>query len=137
MMSFAAIVLAAAAASTPPSCFTMHDEAKMVFFESGSADFRKYTPDVLGEAVRIGREEHYLREIVTGYCDTDESAAGMCPALAQHRAQAVKAALVKLGMKAKRIEVFTRTDPLNPDDPRENRRVVIEPILPPDGCPGP
>jgi hypothetical protein len=38
-------------------------------------------------------------------------------------------------MKAKRIEVFTRTDPLNPDDPRENRRVVIEPILPPDGCP--
>jgi hypothetical protein len=46
--------------------------------------------------------------------------------------------LVQLGLKAKRIETFTKADLFDPGDPRLNRRVVIDPILPPDDgtCPG-
>lgn len=131
MIAVLPFVLASAVA-VPPCPVPTHDEVRMVFYDFGSADLSLKASEVLKNSVIIALDEKYLREIVTGYCDADESAAGDCPALAQRRADAVKAALVKLGLKAKRIETFTKNDPLNPGDPAENRRVVIDPILPPD-----
>lgn len=128
------LVLAGAAATVASPCLPppTHDEVATIFFEPGSADLSWKAQEVLEFSTTVAVEEKYLREIVTGYCDADERTAGDCPALARRRAEAVKAALVKLGLKAKRIETFTRTDLLDPGDPAENRRVVIDPVLPPD-----
>lgn len=134
------LVLAGASALAAPPCLPppTHDEVAMIFFEPGSADLSEKALEVLEFSWTVAVEEKYQRETVTGFCDADESAAGACPALARRRAEAAKAALIKLGLKAKRIETFTKTELLDPSDPRLNRRAVIEPVLPPDDvtCPG-
>jgi outer membrane protein OmpA-like peptidoglycan-associated protein len=134
------LVLAGAAAIAASPCLPppTHDEVAEIFFEPGSADLSGKALEVLQFSRTVAVEEKYLRETVTGFCDADENAAGACPALARRRAEAAKAALVKLGLKAKRIETFTKTELLDPSEPRLNRRAVIAPVLPPDDmtCPG-
>jgi len=134
------LALAGAAAIVASPCLPppTHDEVATIFFEPGSADLSWKALEVLKFSTTVAVEEKYLREIVTGYCDADERTAGSCPELARRRAEAAKAALVKLGLKGKRIETFTKTELFDPADPRLNRRAVIEPILPPDDvtCPG-
>jgi outer membrane protein OmpA-like peptidoglycan-associated protein len=138
MIGIVPYFLAAGAAALPPRPCTppTHDELKMIFFEPGSAAIDEKASEVLEESARIAIEENYRGEIVTGYCDADEALAGACPQLALRRSKAVKAALVRMGLKAKWIETRTGTDPLNPEDQPENRRVTVDPKLPPDDCAG-
>jgi hypothetical protein len=84
---------------------------------------------VLQLEISIAEEPGFRREVVTGYCDLDETRAGKYPALALRRADAVKAALVHLGMKGDLIEVATAEDVMDPADQRFNRRVAVAPVF--------
>ena len=103
----------------------------MVFFGPQSAVVSDRANSVLEFAVQIATHYNATVEQVTGYCDTAEIAAGGCEALARRRAEAVKAVLVRLGLKAK-IVVRISTEQLAPpgyhEIPALNRRVAVEPL---------
>ncbi|MBV9992826.1 MAG: OmpA family protein [Alphaproteobacteria bacterium] len=100
------------------------DIIPIVFFEPGSAELGPKAIMMIREAVVAApRAEHAN---VTGYCDPDEHAvAGLCPALARRRAEAVRAVLVARGVTA-RIKVRTSNELLDPCNPAGNRRVTID-----------
>ncbi len=108
----------------PPS----DDSMRLVFFEPDSAVLGDKSMPVLELAIQIANDPQVTRAIVTGYCDVNESRAGRCPALALQRADSVKAALIKLGMRGDMIEETTADDLFDPADQRLNRRVSIAPM---------
>ena len=118
-----------ASAEDPKAPFPVpiYDAPRMVFFEPGSDQPRPQSKEIIVLAFQIANHYEAKVEVVTGYCDAAEIAAGACPALATRRAEAVEAELVKLGMRNDMIEIHTSTDPFDPADQRLNRRVVIEP----------
>jgi outer membrane protein OmpA-like peptidoglycan-associated protein len=122
----------ASAAAMPPECTVIHDEAMMVYFDYGSAELGGRTPEMVATAAREAMRENAQRERLTGYCDADETTAGLCPALALHRAEAVKAALVELGLRAELIRIKTGHGHFDSTDQRLNRRVFVDPV-PPEG----
>jgi outer membrane protein OmpA-like peptidoglycan-associated protein len=104
----------------------MYDSARAVFFNPGSAVIRHQSMPAVQLSVSIAKVAGATGELLTGYCDRDELRAGKCPALGLQRAEAVKAALVQLGMKGDTIEVTTSSDVFDPVDDL-NRRVTVVP----------
>jgi outer membrane protein OmpA-like peptidoglycan-associated protein len=121
----------ATAAAVPPECMTIHDEEMMVYFDYSSAELSGRAPEMIEIAARQAAEENAQREVLTGYCDSGETTAGLCPKLARRRAEAVKAALVKLGMRADLVLIKTARGHFDSTDESLTRRVFVIPV-PPD-----
>jgi len=117
--------------ATQPFPVPIYDTPRMVFFGPQSAVVSDKANSVLEFAVQIAAHYQATVEQVTAYCDTAEIAAGSCETLARRRGEAVKAALLRLGLKA-RIRVRISTEQLAPpgyhEIPALNRRVVVEPL---------
>lgn len=98
----------------------------MVFFRYEESSLDVKSEEVIEEAVKNRRGSE--RVLVTGFCDAAEKMKD-CPSLAQRRADAVKDALVRLGIDADKIATSISMDLLVPtaEGVREpqNRRVVI------------
>jgi hypothetical protein len=119
------VVGAQAGASLSPS---PDDSVREVFFEPGGTVLSDKAIEVLELSVSIARNSGAPREYLVGACDADEIHAGRYPALALARANAVKAALVRLGMKADTIVVTTEEGAFDPIVAL-NRRVSVIPAV--------
>jgi outer membrane protein OmpA-like peptidoglycan-associated protein len=104
------------------------DSVRQVFFEPGGTVLSNKATEVLQLSVSIARDTGAPRELLVGHCDADEIGAGQYPALALARANAVKAALVRLGMKAETIVVTTEVGAFDPVVAL-NRRVSVIPAV--------
>ena len=117
-------------ATTPPAGATHSTLNEAVLFARGSAVLKKGSGKVL-DTVAADLKKNDNKFTVQGHTDSTGTEAGNMK-LSQKRADAVKAALVKRGIKAERIRTkgYAAKRPVVKDaktaaDHQKNRRVVI------------